>query len=54
MKDIGFLKTTDGDEIKITQDMLEDFYVISSTYNVSVRDLISNVFDGEWINSTEA
>lgn len=47
MTEFGRVKTSDGVEIQITQDMLEDFYVISRLYNVSVRDFIQNVFDGE-------
>jgi hypothetical protein len=52
MKDLGFLKTTDGNLIKVTQDMLEDLHVISSTYSVSIKELISNIFDAEWINNS--
>jgi hypothetical protein len=52
MINLGFLKTVEGDLIKITQDMLEDFHVVSRAYGVSIRDLISNIFDAEWIENT--
>lgn len=52
MTELGFLKNTDGDLIKVTQDMLEDLHIISSTYNVSIKELISNIFDAEWIDNT--
>lgn len=45
--EIGRLRTADGNEIEITQNMLEDFIVLSDIYNVSIRDLIRNVFDCE-------
>jgi hypothetical protein len=52
MTELGLLKTTDGDVIKVTQDMLEDFHVLSRTYSVSIRKLISDIFDAEWIDNT--
>lgn len=41
----GLLRTSDGNEINLTQDMLEDLHVLSSIYNVSIKDLIENIFD---------
>jgi hypothetical protein len=53
MTEIEFLKTITSDEINITQNMLEDLYVVSSIYNVSIKDLIINVFDIELINNAQ-
>lgn len=47
MTEFGWVKTSDGVEIKITEDMMEDFYIISRIYDVSVKDFIQNIFDGE-------
>lgn len=47
MTELGRVKTSDGVEIKITKDMLEDFYVLSKLYNVDIRDFVQDVFDGE-------
>jgi hypothetical protein len=53
MTELGFLKVADGNLIKVTEDMFEDFHILSSTYGVSIRELISSVFDGEWIAGDE-
>jgi hypothetical protein len=47
MTEFGRVKTSDGIEIQITKDMIEDFYIISKLYDVSIRDFIQNIFDGE-------
>lgn len=42
---IGLLRTSDGSEINLTEDMFEDLHVLSNVYNVSIKDLIENIFD---------
>lgn len=44
---LGLLKTSDGSEITLTQDMLEDFHILSSVYKVPVKDLVEQIFDAK-------
>jgi len=39
------LKTPDGIEIEITQDMFEDFYVLSTFYGIPVKGIIKHFLD---------
>jgi hypothetical protein len=43
------LITSNGNEIEVTQDMLEDFLVLSDIYSVSLKDLIRHIFDCEFV-----
>lgn len=44
----GRLISSDGNEIELTKDMLEDFSVLSVIYKVSIKDLFRNIFDCEY------
>lgn len=47
MKKVGsrVLRTADGAEIEITQEMFEDFYVLASVYKIPVKDIINHILD---------
>jgi hypothetical protein len=45
--EVGLLRTSDGSEIRVTEDMLEDFYIVSKAYNVTVKELVENIFGVE-------
>ncbi|WP_411680627.1 hypothetical protein [Clostridium thailandense] len=38
-------RTHDGTEIEITQDMLDDFNVLSHVYGISIRNIIGQFLD---------
>jgi hypothetical protein len=40
-----FLRTSDGADIEITQEMFEDFYVLASVYRISVKDILNHILD---------
>lgn len=39
------LRTPDSIEIEITQDMFEDFYVLSTVYGIPVKGIIRHFLD---------
>ena len=47
MQDLKIFSTSDGSEIEVTEEILEDLYIVSKLYNVSVRDLVRDVFSAE-------
>jgi hypothetical protein len=38
-------RTSDGTEVEITQDMFEDFNVLSHVYGISIKDIIGQFLD---------
>jgi hypothetical protein len=47
MQDLKIFSTSDGSEIEVTEEILEDLYIVSKLYNVSVKDLVKDVFSAE-------
>lgn len=45
--EIRLLITSNGDVIEVTQDMLDDFLVLSVIYGVSIKNLMKQMFDCE-------